>query len=89
MNFKDAIGILEIDSKYNDLTLEFINKRYRKLALKYHPDKNGNTKASTEHFKKINEAYNYLKNECLYFVEEDEDITHDTQSIGPISAIPV
>jgi len=81
MNFKDALEILEIDSKYNDLTLEFINKRYRKLALKYHPDKNGDTKESNERFKKINEAYNYLKSEGLYFVNENEDITHDTPSI--------
>ena len=73
MNLKDALEILEIDSKYNDLTLEFINKRYRKLALKYHPDKNGDTKESTEHFKKINEAYSYLKNEGLYFADEDEN----------------
>ena len=73
MNLKDALEILEIDSKYNDLTLEFINKRYRKLALKYHPEKNGDTKESTEHFKKINEAYSYLKNEGLYFADEDEN----------------
>ena len=73
MNLKDALEILEIDSKYDDLTLEFINKRYRKLALKYHPDKNGDTKESTEHFKKINEAYSYLKNEGLYFAGEDEN----------------
>lgn len=81
MNFKDALDILEIDTKYNDLTLEVINKRYRKLALKYHPDKNGDTKESNERFKKINEAYTYLKSEGLYFVNEDEDITDDTPSI--------
>jgi curved DNA-binding protein CbpA len=81
MNLKDALDILEIDTKYNELTLDFINKRYRKLALKYHPDKNGGTKESNERFKKINEAYNYLKSEGLYFVNEDEDITDDTQSI--------
>jgi curved DNA-binding protein CbpA len=81
MNFKDALEILEIDSKYDDLTLKFINKRYRKLALKYHPDKNGDTKESNERFKKINEAYNYLKNEGLYFVDEEEDISDDTSCI--------
>jgi len=81
MNFKDALEILEIDSKYDDLTLKFINKRYRKLALKYHPDKNGDTKESNERFKKINEAYNYLKNEGLYFNSEEEDISDDTSCI--------
>jgi hypothetical protein len=83
MNFNKALETLEIDSKYHDLTLDFIKKRYKKLALKYHPDKNGDTKESTERFKKINEAYNYLRSEGLYFVneEEDEDEPDDSQSI--------
>ena len=71
MNFKDALDILEIDSKYDELTLEFINKRYRKMALKYHPDKNGNTQESNEQFKQINEAYTYLKRESKYFENDD------------------
>lgn len=61
MNYNDAFEILEIEN-YEDLTLSNLKKQYRKLALKYHPDKNGNTEISTEKFKKINEAYTYLKN---------------------------
>ena len=66
MNYKDAFEILEIDLPsvgYNGMSLEYLKKQYRKLALKHHPDKNGNTFESNEHFKKINEAYTYLKNE--------------------------
>jgi curved DNA-binding protein CbpA len=66
MNYKDAFDILEIDfthTRYEDLSLEYLKKQYRKLALKHHPDKNGNTYESTEKFKKINEAYHYLKRE--------------------------
>jgi hypothetical protein len=63
MELDIALKIFEIYDKYDDLTLEFIHKRYKKIALKYHPDKNGNTIESTEHFQKINEAYNYLKTE--------------------------
>ena len=81
MNFKDALDILEIDSKYDELTLQFINKRYRKMALKYHPDKNGNTEESNEHFKKINEAYTYLKRESKYFENDEDDSCYDSQSI--------
>ena len=69
MNYKNAFEILEIDfvtTKYEDLTLEYLKKQYRKLALKNHPDKNGNTHESTEKFKQINEAYNYLKREIKY-----------------------
>ena len=64
MNYKDAFDILEIDFthvKYEDLSLEYLKKQYRKLALKHHPDKNGNTHDSNEQFKKINEAYHFLK----------------------------
>lgn len=39
---------------------EEIKKAYRKLAVKYHPDKNKGDKASEEKFKKISEAYAVL-----------------------------
>ena len=63
MNLNDAFEILELDinSKFT-LSNETIKKQYRKLALRYHPDKNGNTEESNERFKKINEAYTYINN---------------------------
>jgi hypothetical protein len=90
MNYKEAFQILEIDfinTKYEDLTLEYLKKRYRKMALKNHPDKNGNTEESTEKFKKINEAYNYLRSELMDFKpedfvnENDSEIYDDSQTI--------
>ena len=38
-----------------------IKKSFRKLALKYHPDKNQGDKNSEQKFKEINEAYEILK----------------------------
>ena len=76
MNYKNAFEILEIDfvtTRYEDLTLEYLKKQYRKLALKNHPDKNGNTHESNEKFKQINEAYNYLKREIKYLNKETLD----------------
>jgi len=82
MDYKKAFKILEIDFiniKYKDLTLEYIKNRYRKMALKYHPDKNGNTQESNEHFKQINEAYNYLRTEIKHFEPEiDKDEEEDS-----------
>ena len=37
-----------------------IKKAYRRLALKYHPDKNAGNKEAEERFKEINEAYAVL-----------------------------
>ena len=74
MNFKDAFEILEIDFikiTYEDLTLIYLKKQYKKMALKHHPDKNGNTKESNEKFKKINEAYYYLNKEFKHLKQTD------------------
>lgn len=39
-----------------------IKKAYKKLAFKYHPDKNPGDKKAEEHFKEISEAYAVLSN---------------------------
>ena len=54
---EDYYKLLGLDKK---ATTEDIKKAYRKLALKWHPDKNPNNKAAEEKFKKISEAYAVL-----------------------------
>lgn len=73
MDHKTAFDILEIQTDINKLDLNYLKKKYHKLALQNHPDKNGNTIESNEKFKKINEAYNYLKREIKYFNDYDLD----------------
>jgi len=76
MDYKQAFKILEIDTittNYSDITIQLIKKKYHKMALQNHPDKNGNTPESNEKFKQINEAYNYLKREIKNINANDED----------------
>lgn len=43
-----------------DFSLEELNKRFRILALRLHPDKNGNTPEATAAFQELNAAYRLL-----------------------------
>jgi curved DNA-binding protein CbpA len=64
MNIKEALQTLEISSVLvSNLTLESLKKKYHKMALANHPDKNGNTPESTQQFQRIQEAYDLLKRE--------------------------
>ncbi len=58
MSKKDYYEILNIDRNSSQ---DEIKKAYRKLAHKYHPDKNPGKKEAEEHFKEINEAYEVLR----------------------------
>ena len=87
MDYKTAFEILEIDTNntnYNNITIELIKKKYHKLALQNHPDKNGNTPESNQKFRQINEAYNYLKREIKNInstnYENDDDEKNEDQS---------
>ena len=63
MNLLNALNELDIDVlEITNLDQEYIKKKYHKLALKWHPDKNKKIYAK-EKFLKISEAYDYLLNE--------------------------
>lgn len=53
----DYYKTLGVDKKASP---EEIKKAFRKLAVKYHPDRNPNDKAAEDKFKEINEAYAVL-----------------------------
>lgn len=55
-NYYEILGVQPNASK------EEIKKKYHKLTILYHPDKNNSPEAS-EKFKEINEAYDVLYNE--------------------------
>ena len=87
MNYKEAFCILEIDIDevdFKDITLDYLKKKYHKLALQNHPDKNGNTPESNEKFRMINEAYDFLKNEIKYLNHDTFDNKNDDTSTVPL-----
>ncbi|HVP56528.1 MAG TPA: molecular chaperone DnaJ, partial [bacterium] len=55
---RDYYEVLGLDRAATD---EDIKKAYRKLALKYHPDRNPNDKNAEESFKEATEAYEVLR----------------------------
>jgi molecular chaperone DnaJ len=54
-DYYDILGIAK------NADMEEIKKAYRKLALKYHPDRNPGDKQAEENFKEATEAYEVLK----------------------------
>lgn len=56
---RDYYDILGVNKGASD---EEIKRAYRKLAVKYHPDKNPGDKAAEESFKELGEAYEALSN---------------------------
>src|SRR6266446_1797779 len=54
---RDYYEVLGIERTASD---DDIKKAYRKLAVKYHPDKNPGDKTSEDKFKEIGEAYEAL-----------------------------
>ena len=59
MTKRDYYDVLGINKSASP---EQIKSAYRKLAVKYHPDKNKGDKASEEKFKEASEAYHVLSN---------------------------
>lgn len=71
---KNYYEILGVDRGVSDADLK---KAFRKLSMKYHPDKNPGNKEAEEKFKEINEAYHILS---------DKDLRNRYDTYGTIDA---
>lgn len=74
MEPKDARAILGVT---RDCSLAELNKRYRALALRLHPDKHGNSPDATEAFQKLNAAYCMLSPNATNDADKSADKSAD------------
>ncbi len=87
MKFKEIDTARKILGLDESATLEEIRKAYRKLVLKYHPDRgtDKNRKEYEEMFKKITNAYNTIMVYCTSykysFKKEDVEKTKREKDI--------
>ncbi len=77
MEYKDYYKILGVDKKASQ---DDIKKAYRKLAIKFHPDKNPGDKKAEEKFKEINEANDVLSDVAKR--KKYDDLGENWQSQG-------
>lgn len=81
MDYKKACFMLDIDSSDPQINIQMVRKKYKLLALQYHPDKNKH-QDSKDKFIEIKEAYDflelYLQTDCD--CEYEESKSNDTTS---------
>lgn len=78
-----ALETLEINfDEITSITKDYLKKKYHKLSLKWHPDKNTeNINESTKKFQQINESYIYLLKNLFNENENSNTFTEKTENV--------
>ena len=82
MNLERAVEVLEIKNEVGKINMSYLKKKYHKLALQFHPDKNPSSEEATYKFQQINEAYELLKKEIA---EDDKHENADKEETADYS----
>lgn len=75
MDYNNAKNILMLPDNFDE---KIIKKKYRILALKYHPDKNNNDPKCSAKFIEIHQAYEFLMDKNNYQYSKDDNNTYDS-----------
>lgn len=82
MNYNEAASILELPDSWSQ---EDVKKQFRKLAAKYHPDKNPGNEEALNKSKQISEAFNLLKeiksSDDLRNVHQNHNVHYETYNM--------
>ncbi len=82
MTVSEALSIFGFTAE-STITKDIIKKVFRRLAMKYHPDKNPGNKDAERKFKTINNAYEVLTQE-INTVKTEENGKPINKSVGSI-----
>jgi DnaJ-related protein SCJ1 len=91
----DLVAVLAGEDYYkelgisNDASAKTIKRAFRKLSLKYHPDKNKNDETAAAKFLSINKAYEVLSDEekrQVYDLHGEEGLNKQKQPASPFDA---
>ena len=82
MEIGKALKIMEMDGiPMNVINTDLVKRQYKKMALKLHPDKNGNTPESTVKFQELSESYTCLLNMVSDGTDSLEECKNDYDNV--------
>ena len=82
MEINRALNVMEMNTMpISVIDVNVVKRQYKKMALKLHPDKNGNTPESNEKFQELSESYTCLLTMVSENTYPDEECKNDEDDV--------
>ena len=82
MEINRALKVMEMNTMpISVIDVNVVKRQYKKMALKLHPDKNGNTPESNEKFQELSESYTCLLTMVSENTYPDEECKNDEDEV--------